>query len=83
MGIKNVELIESDISTLLNDSRKLRGSPSHTLFFALETKNNDGHTFISELYSAGVRNFVVSKRLPEWGNLPGSNFLHVKNTLRA
>lgn len=83
LGIKNVELIESEISTLLTDSRKLSGSPSHTLFFALETKNNDGHTFINELYSAGVRNFVVSKRLPEWDNLPGSNFLHVKNTLRA
>jgi alanine racemase len=35
------------------------------------------------LYAAGVRNFVVSKMMPEWKNFAGSNFLLVKNSLRA
>lgn len=70
------------ISILLTDSRKLT-NPSETLFFALETKNNDAHTFVSELYEAGVRNFVVSKLSPEWASFTDANFLKVKNTLFA
>ncbi len=70
------------ISILLTDSRKL-ALPAETLFFALETKNNDAHIFIGELYEKGVRNFVVSKTFPEWEDFGDANFLKVKNSLSA
>src|SRR5690554_3951182 len=70
------------ISILLTDSRKL-ALPAETLFFALETKNNDAHIFIGELYEKGVRNFVVSKTFPEWADFGDANFLKVKNSLSA
>ena len=48
------------IDWLLTDSRSL-SFPEETLFFALTTKRNDGARYIPDLYSRGVRNFVVSK----------------------
>ncbi len=47
------------IRSLLTDSRRLV-FPSSTLFFALHTATRDGHSFISDLYNRGVRNFVVN-----------------------
>ncbi|MDD3789340.1 MAG: Mur ligase family protein, partial [Petrimonas sp.] len=82
LGIRNTKLQESEISVLLTDSRKL-SNPQETLFFALETKSNDAHQFVPELYLSGVRNFVVAKYAPEWDNLQGCNFLQVKNPLYA
>ena len=82
LGLKNYDWVESEISILLTDSRQL-SNPSETLFFAFETKNNDGHRYIADLYAAGVRNFVVSKMMPEWKNFSGCNFLFVKSPLRA
>ena len=82
LGVKHNNLYSADISILLTDSRKL-SNPSKTLFFALETKNNDAHDFISELYDAGVRNFVVTKHLTQWDNFQSVNFLNVKDSLSA
>src|SRR5690554_5622539 len=70
------------VTRLLTDSRRL-SDPPETLFFALTTKNNDAHLFVPDLYEAGVRNFVVSKILPEWSDFSGSNFLKVKSPLAA
>ncbi|MDR0422806.1 MAG: bifunctional UDP-N-acetylmuramoyl-tripeptide:D-alanyl-D-alanine ligase/alanine racemase [Proteiniphilum sp.] len=70
------------ISVLLTDSRRLT-LPDETLFFAMETKNNDAHLFVGELYEKGVRHFVVSRLLPEWEEFTGANFLKVKNPLSA
>ncbi len=74
-------LDDSEISILLTDSRQVF-FPAETLFFALPTKNNDGHKYVSELYELGVRNFVVSHLSPEWDEL-NANFLVVSNTLAA
>lgn len=82
LGIKNQNLAEGEISVLLTDSRKL-SLPQETLFFAIETKQNDAHKFISDLYGSGVRHFVVTKIFPEWKTLTGANFLKVNNTLHA
>lgn len=82
LGITPANPHPADISILLTDSRKLT-RPSETLFFALETKNNDAHAFVSELYALGVRNFVVTKKFPEWDHFTDANFLKVKNSLRA
>ena len=82
LGVKQNNFYPADISILLTDSRKI-SNPSKTLFFALETKNNDAHNFVSELYDSGVRNFVVSKQLPQWQSFQNVNFLKVKDCLRA
>ncbi|NLX66747.1 MAG: bifunctional UDP-N-acetylmuramoyl-tripeptide:D-alanyl-D-alanine ligase/alanine racemase [Bacteroidales bacterium] len=82
LGVPLSKQRSDKIMILLTDSRRLT-LPDETLFFALETKNNDAHIFIAELYEKGVRNFVVSKILPEWKNLSEANFLKVKNSLSA
>jgi alanine racemase len=69
----------TDFSHLLLDSRKLI-YPADSLFFALNARRN-GHAYINELYSKGVRNFVVSQ---ETGyHAPDANFLIVDDTLTA
>ncbi len=45
--------ISVDSRSLLNDE--------HTLFFALQGKNHDGHLYIEELITKGVKYFVVSE----------------------
>lgn len=70
------------IRQLLTDSRRLT-DPGSALFFALETRNNDAHRFVADLYQEGVRNFVVTKMLPEWSTFGDANFLQVKNSLAA
>ena len=54
---------QDEISVLLTDSRSLT-FPERTLFFALETRNNDGHKYMREVYDKGVRNFVA-RYVPE------------------
>ncbi len=70
------------ITTLLTDSRKL-SHPEETLFFALKSKTNDGHLYVNDLYINGVRNFVVSSKLPTWNKLTDANFLVVKDPLTS
>lgn len=82
LGIKPEKMHSAQIHTLLTDSRKLT-NPEGTLFFALQTKNNDAHNFVAELYKRGVRNFVVTKMMPEWDQFNDANFLKVKNSLSA
>ncbi|MGL5317812.1 MAG: Mur ligase family protein, partial [Bacteroidales bacterium] len=70
------------VSHLLTDSRSL-AYPDETLFFALVTKQNDGHQYICDLYERGVRAFVVSDSLFTEKNFPNASFIVVKDTLRA
>jgi alanine racemase len=70
---------EDTISILLTDSRRINNA-AEGLFFALSGRRN-GHEFIAEAYSAGVRNFVV-KEGPEI-KLPEANFLIVIDVLVA
>ena len=55
---------DTPLSIVLTDSRKLTEGVK-TLFFAIQTKRNNGAKYISELYDKGVRNFVVSEMLDE------------------
>ena len=48
----------AEITTLLTDSRSL-SRPDTTLFFAIPTKRNSGCRYVDELYSKGVRSFVL------------------------
>ena len=47
-----------EVKTLLFDSRKL-GNSDGTIFFAIKTLSNNGEKYIPELYSRGIRVFVV------------------------
>ena len=72
---------DSVISHLLTDSRSLV-FPEETLFFAIKTKHGNGHDYIAELHSRGVRNFVVE----EEGfaqKFPDSNFIFTSNSIEA
>ena len=57
---------DQEVEYLLTDSRQLGSSlapdPATTLFFALRTPKNDGARYISDLYTRGVRLFVVSNQ---------------------
>ena len=68
------------VDTISIDSRSLQNN-DRTLFFALTGVNNDAHSYIKDLITKGVRNFVVT-HIPE--NLETkANFLVVPNTLTA
>lgn len=82
IGIRNKDFKDLSISELSTDSRKIIKAED-TLFFALETKQNDAHKFIPELYDKGVRSFVVSKVYEEWVKFSDANFLIVPNPLKA
>ena len=74
---------EAAIGWLLTDSRSLC-FPEQTLFFALRTKRNDGHKYVSELYRRGVRSFVVEHEPADYQTLfPDANFLKVSSPLAA
>ncbi len=72
---KNSELIK-----LAFDSR-LVFDTNGLLFFALTSKQNDGHNFIKELYNKGVRNFVVNSSFAIDDNYKNANWIIVENTL--
>lgn len=82
IGVENLNAPQAIISTLLTDSRSLT-YPNETLFFAIRTKNNDGHHYIAELYEKGVRNFVIetTKGIPN--EFENANFLIVDDTCSA
>ena len=85
---KIVQLIVSgDISYLLTDSRSLC-VPEHTVFFALKTPYGDGHRYVDELFTRGVRYFVVDTKdddlLHHWAACcVDATFWQVDNTLEA
>ncbi|MET3981508.1 alanine racemase [Mucilaginibacter sp. UYP25] len=70
---------DATISVLLTDSRRVN-NPDCSLFFALPGRR-DGHEFIADTYTAGVRNFVVNHQ-PDT-IMPDANFLVVADVLKA
>ena len=73
---------EAVVSALLTDSRSLT-YPDETLFFAIRTKNNDGHHYIAQLHEKGVRNFVVETLAGIPREFDDCNFLLVSDTCAA
>ncbi len=85
--IKANWLQQADDMTLehiLIDSRKLL-FPATSLFFAIGGPRRKGDTFIGELYTKGVRNFIVEENFiaATAAKFPGANFLQVKNVMHA
>ncbi len=71
-----------DISLLLTDSRSL-ADPAKSLFFALRGASNDGHRYIADLYSRGVRSFVVESLPASASGMPEASWIIVPDTLKA
>ena len=72
------------VEHILLDSRKLL-FPATSLFFAIDGPRRKGDSFIGELYTKGVRNFVVEESFAfsATTKYPGANFLQVKNVMQA
>jgi alanine racemase len=70
------------VNDILIDSRRLF-KVENTLFFALKSKRNDGHRYITELYQKGLRNFVVSNPGIDISSFPDANFILVNKTIDA
>lgn len=82
LHLPNPKISASKISILLTDSRSLT-YPEETLFFALRTRNNDGHRYLHDLYEGGVRNFVVEHIPVTMQNVVDANFLVVEDVMNA
>lgn len=80
LGLPTPKHPDYHIDTLLTDSRSLT-YPELSLFFALSTTNNDGHRYIKDLYSSGVRNFMVN-HIDE-GMPQDANYLLVDDVTKA
>jgi len=70
-----------NISELVFDSRKITFS-TDTLFFAIKTEKNDGHTYIPELVIQKVKNFIVSEDLDNFKD-HNANFYQVDDPVLA
>lgn len=82
LGTQRTGNTPAHIDWILTDSRSLC-FPEETLFFALKTKRNDGHKYINDLYTRGVRNFVVSELPENFTQYKDTNFLQVASPLKA
>lgn len=83
-GITGKSLIRDNviIRLLLTDSRRLI-SPSDTVFFALEGGRHNGHNYIKDLYTKGVRAFVISETYEIAKELSDANYIRTADTLAA
>jgi len=70
---------ERVITDITFDSRKLT-NPEHSIFFALKTARNDGHSFIKNAFEKGVRAFVVHQ---DFTSDLSASFIKVERPLYA
>ena len=78
---QNYSKEDFEIDHLLFDSRQVI-FPEKSLFFAFESPNNNGHRYILELISKGLKAFVVRKE--NWKEqYPNAHFLKVDDVLEA
>ncbi len=69
------------VKQLLIDSRKLM-APQGAVFFAIQGKHHDGHTYIQELYSKGIRIFIVEHPV-SIQTFPNATFIQVTSAIDA
>ena len=70
---------EIRFSNVAYDTRNIIDG-SRSVFFALTGSFRDGHAFLSEAYSKGVRCFVISGPIDP-KNFPDAGFIQVSNTI--
>lgn len=69
------------ISNLITDSRKPIIS-TESVFFAFAGQQHDGHQYIAQLYTSGIRQFIIEKNV-ETENFPEANFFQAESTLKT
>ncbi|MBS2097992.1 bifunctional UDP-N-acetylmuramoyl-tripeptide:D-alanyl-D-alanine ligase/alanine racemase [Carboxylicivirga linearis] len=72
---------EATIERIVFDSRKLLLTDG-ALFIAVKGANHDGHSYISNLYSRGVRAFLVEKGF-DYSGFTEAGFIIVDNSVQA
>lgn len=72
---------DSAVRSVTTDSRS-PWSDGSTLFVALRTEQRDGHDFVAQMYSRGVRAFLV-ERYPDLTLYPEAGFVVAGDTLSA
>jgi Alr-MurF fusion protein len=81
-GGKTLQLsLDRPVTALVTNSRKPIVNEG-SVFFALKGERHDGHHFIAELYTTGVRQFVVEREV-DLKLFSDANFLVVKSALDA
>lgn len=78
--LKNVKAPVANFISL--DSRRII-FPKETIFFALQSKLQNGHHFIQSLYEKGVRNFVIADKNFNLSLIPLANVIRCANTVKA
>ncbi|MDR2085071.1 MAG: bifunctional UDP-N-acetylmuramoyl-tripeptide:D-alanyl-D-alanine ligase/alanine racemase [Bacteroidales bacterium] len=81
---------EQIVTEILIDSRQI-GKTKNVLFVAIKTERNNGHNYIPELVTKGVRNFLISsidfitlnKAMSEKTDFGNCNLILVNNTVTA
>lgn len=69
------------ISNLITDSRKPIIS-TESVFFAFAGHRHDGHQYITQLYTSGIRQFIIERKV-ETEKFPEANFFQTESTLKA
>lgn len=69
------------IENIFIDSRNAV-SNFKNLFIAIKGERHDGHNFIDELYSKGIRNFIIDKEI-SITNYPEANFFKANDSINA
>ncbi len=77
----NIHVPDSNVTELVYDSRKVI-TPSQSLFFAIKTKNDDGHNYIESLIQKGVNNFIISDDYQRFDDYK-ANFYQVEDAITA
>ena len=73
---------KSEVSSIFIDSRRILIG-DQVIFIAIKGINNDGHKFITQLVSKGVKNFVVNQEFVTTDLDQSINFVVVRDTLNA
>lgn len=80
--------LQQPIKYSFYDSRKISNA-ADGVFFALQTKKNNGHHYIADVISQGVRAFIISEKTFFFENIvfhdnpEQYNLMYVPNTLKA
>ena len=69
------------VSQLATDSRTI-SQTENTMFIAIDGERHDGHRYLQDAYTRGIRIFLVSTE-PSVGLYQNSTFCIVENTLNA
>jgi Alr-MurF fusion protein len=72
---------DAEITHLITNSRKAVVTKG-AVFFAIQGPRNDGHAFIRHLFDAGIRNFIIERRI-DVTPLVGANILQVDSSIHA